>query len=42
MIFKKDCKIFADKNNLNITLFQSNIEGEIVEKIQNSRKIKMV
>ena len=34
---QKDCKIFADKNNINITFFQSNIEGEIVEKIQNSR-----
>ena len=34
---QKDCEIFADKNDLNITFFQSNIEGEIVEKIQNSR-----
>ena len=34
---KKNCEKFAEKNNLNITLFQSNIEGEIVEKIQNSR-----
>ena len=34
---QKDCKIFAKKNDLNITFFQSNIEGEIVEKIQNSR-----
>ena len=33
-----DCKKFAIKNNLNLTLYQSNIEGEIVEKIQNSRK----
>ena len=33
-----DCKKFAVKNNLNLTLYQSNIEGEIVEKIQNSRK----
>ena len=34
---QKDCKIFADKNDINVTFFQSNIEGEIVEKIQNSR-----
>ena len=34
---QKDCKIFADKIDINITFFQSNIEGEIVEKIQNSR-----
>ena len=34
---EKNCEKFAKKNNLNITLFQSNIEGEIVEKIQNSR-----
>jgi len=33
-----DCKKFAVKKNLNLTLYQSNIEGEIVEKIQNSRK----
>ena len=35
---EKNCKKFAEENDLNITLFQSNIEGEIVEKIQNSRK----
>ncbi len=35
---EKSCKNFAEKNNINISLFQSNIEGEIVEKIQNSRK----
>ena len=35
---EKNCKKFADSNNLDITLYQSNIEGEIVEKIQNSRK----
>ena len=32
------CKVFAKKNNLNLSLFQSNIEGELVEKIQKSRK----
>ena len=35
---EKSCKNFAEKNNINISLFQSNIEGEIVEKIQDSRK----
>ena len=34
---EKNCKNFADKNNISLTMFQSNIEGEIVEKIQNSR-----
>ena len=33
-----DCKKFAIKNNLNLTLYQSNIEGEIVNFIQESRK----
>ena len=31
------CKDYAKKNNLNISLYQSNIEGELVEKIQESR-----
>ena len=35
---EKNCEKFADKNNLKISLYQSNIEGEIVEKIQHSRK----
>ena len=35
---EKNCEKFADENNLKISLYQSNIEGEIVEKIQNSRK----
>ena len=26
-----------EKNEIKLTLFQSNIEGEIIEKIQNSR-----
>jgi len=34
---KKNCKDFASKNNIDLSLFQSNIEGELVEKIQNSR-----
>ena len=32
-----NCKEFADKNNIALSMFQSNIEGELVEKIQNSR-----
>ena len=34
---EKVCDEFASKNDLNISFFQSNIEGEIVEEIQNSR-----
>ena len=39
---EKRCKNYAKKNNFNLTMFQSNIEGEIVEKIQKSRKDMMV
>ncbi len=31
------CKKFAEKNQINTDFFQSNIEGELVEKIQQSR-----
>ena len=31
------CKEFANKNNISLSTFQSNIEGELIEKIQNSR-----
>ena len=34
---ENDCKEFAKKNDIDLSLFQSNIEGELVEKIQNSR-----
>jgi 3-dehydroquinate dehydratase-2 len=37
---EKTCKEFANKNNLNIDFFQSNIEGELIQKIQDSRKNK--
>ena len=37
---EKSCIEFSKKNNLNLELFQSNIEGELVEKIQDSRKIQ--
>ena len=35
----KICDEFARKNDLNVS-FQSNIEGELVEEIQNSRNNK--
>jgi len=34
---EKNCKDFATKNNIDLSLFQSNIEGELVDKIQKSR-----
>ena len=35
---EKKCLDFGKKNDLEVSLFQSNIEGELVEKIQDSRK----
>ena len=35
---EKECKEFANNNNITLSLLQSNLEGELVEKIQNSRK----
>jgi 3-dehydroquinate dehydratase II len=34
---EENSKEFANKNNIVLSMFQSNIEGELVEKIQNSR-----
>jgi len=34
---EKSCKEFAKTSNISLSLYQSNIEGELVEKIQNSR-----
>ena len=34
---EKRCKDYSNKNNIELSLFQSNIEGELVDKIQNSR-----
>tara|TARA_B100001564_G_scaffold357918_1_gene375277 strand:+ start:859 stop:1296 length:438 start_codon:yes stop_codon:yes gene_type:complete len=34
---EKKCIDFAARNNINLSLFQSNLEGELVEQIQNSR-----
>ena len=33
-----DCKEFAERNDIHLSLFQSNVEGELVEEIQNARK----
>ena len=32
------CKKYASRNDISLTLFQSNIEGELVENIQSARK----
>ena len=32
-----NCKEFAKENNIDLSFFQSNIEGELVEKIQKAR-----
>ena len=34
---EKNCSNYAGQNNIKLTLFQSNIEGELVDKIQESR-----
>ena len=34
---KKECLTFAQKENMEIEFYQSNVEGEIVTKIQDSR-----
>ena len=34
---KKDCLSFSKKHNINLSFFQSNVEGEIVNEIQNAR-----
>ncbi|MDC2987068.1 type II 3-dehydroquinate dehydratase [Candidatus Pelagibacter bacterium] len=35
---EKNCNEFAKRNNIKLSLFQSNIEGELVNKIQSSRE----
>ena len=35
---ENNCKQFAKKNDITLSLFQSNIEGELVEMIQKARK----
>ena len=34
---EKRCSEYSNTNNIKLSFFQSNIEGELVEKIQNSR-----
>ena len=34
------CRDFASQNNIELSLFQSNIEGELVDQIQNSRAVQ--
>ena len=34
---EKNCKEYAKKNDIELSMFQSNIEGDLVEKIQASR-----
>ena len=34
---EKNCREFAHKSELKLSMFQSNIEGELIEKIQKSR-----
>ena len=35
---KKNCLSFSKKHNINLTFFQSNVEGEIVNEIQKARE----
>ena len=35
---EENCKEFAKKNDIDLAFYQSNIEGELVEEIQNARK----
>ena len=36
---EKNCNEYANQNKIKLSLFQSNIEGELVDQIQNSREI---
>ena len=37
---EKKCNEYANKNGIKLSMFQSNIEGELVEKIQTARNIQ--
>ena len=37
-VIENNCKKFAKENEIDLSLFQSNIEGELVEEIQKARK----
>jgi 3-dehydroquinate dehydratase-2 len=34
---EKNCNEYANRNNIKLSLFQSNIEGELITQIQNAR-----
>ena len=34
---ERDCEEYSNKKGLQLTMFQSNLEGELIEKIQKSR-----
>ena len=34
---ENNCKEYSNNNNINLTFFQSNVEGELINLIQNSR-----
>ena len=34
---EKNCKEYSSNNNINLTFFQSNMEGELINQIQDSR-----
>ncbi len=34
---EKNCNDYSKKNNIKLSFFQSNIEGELIEEIQNAR-----
>ena len=38
---ENECLEYAEKNKILLSFFQTNIEGELVNQIQDSRKIKM-
>tara|TARA_B100001063_G_scaffold96829_1_gene90447 strand:+ start:2493 stop:2936 length:444 start_codon:yes stop_codon:yes gene_type:complete len=35
---EKSCNVYASENDIKLSFFQSNIEGELVDRIQKSRK----
>ena len=35
---EKNCNVYANENDIKLSFFQSNIEGELVDQIQKSRK----
>ena len=39
---EKNCNEYANKNGIKLSMFQSNIEGELVEKFKPLEIVKMV